>query len=160
MRETMARGFARAQAVVMIGRDATGISARIPRGLPLLRARLAPDPQDAAAFEGRRVLALAGIGRPQKFFDSLAEIGAKVISKNPFPDHHPYAAAEIEALLAEAVKRDAVPVTTTKDAVRLPPHLRPRVRVLRVTLACDRPEELNRLLSNITQRRAERPHAR
>jgi tetraacyldisaccharide 4'-kinase len=149
MRETMARGFARAQAVVMIGKDATGISARVPRALPLLRARLAPDREDAGAFKGRRVLAMAGIGRPQKFFDSLAEIGAKVISKNPFPDHHPYAAAEIEALLAEAIKRDAVPVTTAKDAVRLPPHLRPRVRVLRVTLACDRPEELDRLLAGL-----------
>lgn len=149
LRETMARGFARAQAVVMIGKDATGISARVPRSLPLLRARLAPDPEDAAVLKGRRVLALAGIGRPQKFFDSLAEIGAKVISRNPFPDHHPYAAAEIDALLAEALKRDAVPVTTAKDAVRLPPHLRPRVRVLRVTLACDRPEELDRLLMRL-----------
>ena len=149
LRESAAGGLARAQGVVLIGNDRTGIAARIPRQLPLLRARLVPDPGDAAALGGQRTLAFAGIGRPAKFFDSLEEIGAKVISRNPFPDHHPYRASEIDALLAEAAKRGALPATTAKDAARLPAAARAKVGVLRVTLEFDRVDELDRLLDRL-----------
>ena len=147
LRETLASGFGRAQAVVIIGRDRTGISARVPRSAAVLRARLAPDAADAAALRGRRVLAFAGLGRPDKFFDTLGEAGARVVKRNAFPDHHPYTTGEAEAMLAEALRLDAIPVTTAKDAVRLAPEQRARLRVLRVALACDRPEELDRLLA-------------
>ncbi len=149
LRETLASGFGRAQAVILIGKDRTGIAARVPRSAAVLRARLAPDAADAAALRGRRVLAFAGLGRPDKFFDTLSEAGARVVKRNAFPDHHLYTAAEAEAMLAEALRLDAIPVTTAKDAVRLAPEQRARLRVLRVALACDRPEELDRLLTGI-----------
>lgn len=149
LRESAAAGLARAHGVVLIGHDHTGIAARIPRQLPLLRARLVPDPDDAAALAGRRTLAFAGIGRPAKFFDSLEEVGAKVISRNPFPDHHPYRGSEIAALLAQAAQRDAVPATTAKDAARLPAEVRGQVQVLRVMIAFDRVDELDRLLDRL-----------
>lgn len=149
LREALVSGFGRAQAVVIIGRDRTGISARVPRSAAVLRARLVPDAADAAPLRGRRVLAFAGLGRPDKFFDTLSEAGAKVVKRNAFPDHHPYTPAEAEAMLAEALRMDAIPVTTAKDAVRLAPPQRARLRVLRVALACDRPEDLDRLLIEI-----------
>lgn len=149
LRETPASGFARAQAVVLIGRDATGIAARVPRGLPLLRARLLPVAADATPLGGRRVLAFAGIGRPDKFFDTLSEAGAKVVKRNAFPDHHPYAGPDVEAMIAEALRLDAIPVTTAKDAVRLPPEQRRRLKVLRVELAFERPAELDQLLRRL-----------
>lgn len=160
LRETIASGFGRARAVVIIGKDRTGIAARVPRGVALLRARLVPDPADAKLLRGKRVLAFAGLGRPAKFFDTLAEAGAKVVKRNAYPDHHPYAGPEVEATIAEALRMDAIPVTTAKDAVRIPETQRARLRVLRVTLACDRPEELDRLLAELKRRRGEAPRAR
>ena len=53
-------------------------------------ARLLP----AVAFAGRRVHAVAGIGRPQRFFDQLASMGLDVVP-HPFPDHHRFVAADI-----------------------------------------------------------------
>jgi tetraacyldisaccharide 4'-kinase len=149
LRETVASGFGRADAVLIIGKDRTGIAARVPRDAVLLRGRLAPDPDDARTLKGRRVLAFAGLGRPEKFFDTLTEAGAKVVKRNAYPDHHPYAGPDVEATIAEAIRMDAIPVTTAKDAVRIPEDQRPRVRVLRVSLACERPEELDRLLARV-----------
>lgn len=146
MRETLARGLARAQAVLIVGRDRTGLAARLPRHLPLLRARLEPHAEDAAQLRGKKVLAFAGIGRPAKFLDSLRQVGAEPVEQRLFADHHRYRPAEIEALLAQAASCSAIPVTTAKDAVRLPEALRERVRVLRVSLQFDRPELLDDLL--------------
>jgi tetraacyldisaccharide 4'-kinase len=89
------------------------------RGLPVLRARLLPSRKAADRLAGRRALAFAGIGRPEKFFATCREMGLVLEETRGFPDHHPYARAEVAALLDEAERRGLVPVTTEKDAVRL-----------------------------------------
>ena len=91
------------------------------RRVPVLRAELAPTPRAADRLEGRRVLAFAGIGRPEKFFATCRALGLDVVQTRSFPDHHPYGVAEIGALLDEAERQRLVPVTTEKDAVRLEP---------------------------------------
>jgi tetraacyldisaccharide 4'-kinase len=69
---------------------------------------------------GRRVFAFAGVGRPGGFVDTLRETAAEVVGERWFPDHHPYTAGELAELAAAAEAVDAVPVTTAKDAVKLP----------------------------------------
>ena len=145
LRETVARGLARAQAVVLLGEDRHGIAAALPPGLPLLRARLRTGPE-AEALRGRPVVAFAGIGRPEKVFATLRELGAELVETHGFPDHHPYGGAEVEALLVTAKRRGALAVTTEKDAVRLPEPLRARVTVLSVALAWDDEAALDALL--------------
>jgi tetraacyldisaccharide 4'-kinase len=87
------------------------------------------------ALRGRRVLLLAGIARPAGFRRTLAGLGAEVAAEAVFPDHHPFAPADLERALraADAARCDLV-VTTEKDAVRLPPAAAadPRVRALRI----------------------------
>ncbi len=59
--------------------------------------------------------------------------------------------SELDDLLAEADRLGAVPITTAKDAVRLPSAVRQRVHVLTVSLAWedpDAPEDLLRTLIN------------
>ncbi len=64
-----------------------------------------------AALRGRRVHAVAGIGRPQRFFDQLAAAGLEVVA-HAFPDHHRFVAADL-------VFGDASPILmTAKDAVK------------------------------------------
>jgi tetraacyldisaccharide 4'-kinase len=77
--------------------------------------------QPAEVLAGRRVLAFAGIGRPQGFADTLSEAGADVVDSRWFPDHHAYSAADLLDVVASAEKVEAVPVTTAKDATKLPP---------------------------------------
>jgi tetraacyldisaccharide 4'-kinase len=62
-------------------------------------------------FRGRRVHAVAGIGNPQRFFRDLRARGIELI-EHPFPDHHPFTAADLTF-------GDNLPVLMTqKDAVR------------------------------------------
>jgi tetraacyldisaccharide 4'-kinase len=68
-------------------------------------------PERLEHFRGRRVHAVAGIGNPQRFFRDLRARGIDVI-EHPFPDHHPFVAADLTF-------NDDLPVLVTeKDAVR------------------------------------------
>ncbi|TNC11067.1 tetraacyldisaccharide 4'-kinase [Methylobacterium terricola] len=133
----------RIHAALVIGEGAPG--ARIlaearRRGLPALGGRLVPAPEAAASLRGRRILAFAGIGRPQKFFATLRDLGADLRETRAFPDHHAFTAAEAESLAAEAARRDLMLVTTEKDRVRLPAGM--PVATLPVVLALDGAEIL------------------
>ncbi len=137
LREPMALGLARANAVVVMPEGAA------PPGFtgPVLQARLVAD---GTGFAGKRVFAFAGIGRPEKFTASLQEVGAVITGTRFFADHHPYDMADIAGLKLAA--KDAGLVTTAKDYVRLPEHLRGGIEVLPVEARFDDAVLLNRLL--------------
>ncbi|WP_428485671.1 tetraacyldisaccharide 4'-kinase [Rhodopila sp.] len=148
LREPLAAAIGRVQAAVLIGADSTGVTAALPAALPVLRATLA---QDAAigTLAGHRILPFAGIALPEKFFTPLRRAGAVVVAAQPFPDHHVYRVRELDALLRRAAALDAMLVTTPKDAVRLPPAIRPRVTVIGVELVWNEPRRIDRLLDNM-----------
>ena len=73
------------------------------------------------ALAGRRVFAFAGLGRPAGFAATLGELGAEVVGSRWFDDHHRYSGRELAAVLEAAAAGGALPVTTAKDAVKLPP---------------------------------------
>lgn len=119
-------------------------SAREP---PTFSAALVPDPDAAARLRGRRVLAFAGIGRPEKFFATLRACGAEVVETIAFADHHVFTPQETARLLARAGAADLIPVTTEKDSVRLGTVMDPaRFATLPVSLRFERPDEVVDLL--------------
>jgi tetraacyldisaccharide 4'-kinase len=66
-----------------------------------------------------RVLAAAGIARPERFFADLAAAGWNVVGTIRFPDHHRFTHRDLKRLTAAARAADAIVMTTEKDAVRL-----------------------------------------
>ncbi|TWA66095.1 lipid-A-disaccharide kinase [Azospirillum baldaniorum] len=146
LREPVAHGLARAGAVVVLGEDPAGVERRVAGALPVLHARLEPV-DEARALAGRTVLAFAGIGRPAKFFATLEALGARVVERVAFADHHPYRPEEVMALIDRANALGALPVTTVKDAVRLPEPLRALVRAVPVRAVWRDPAALDRLLA-------------
>ncbi len=124
LRAPLKRQMLSADAVIVYGGSEPG--QRIVRkaaraGKPVFRADLVANAPPAAPH--RRLYAFAGIGRPEKFFRSLEDEGYRLAVRRAFPDHHPYSLAELTCLLDDADTLDAVPVTTEKDAVRLPPGI-------------------------------------
>jgi tetraacyldisaccharide 4'-kinase len=148
LREPVAAAAARCQAAVLIGADAMDAAARLPATLPVLRADLVQDPS-IAALAGRKVLAFAGIALPEKFFEPLRQAGAILVAARPFPDHHAYAARELDQLLRDARTQNAMPVTTPKDAVRLPRAVREQVTVVGVSLKWSEPSAIDQLLEKM-----------
>ena len=114
LREPVEQGLARADAVVLMGE---GPFQSLPFAGPILRAKLHPTAPER--FNGRSVFAMAGIGRPEKFFHTLAAIGARVVGTRAFPDHHHYSLLEIQAVKRIAANAGALLVTTEKDFVRI-----------------------------------------
>jgi len=100
---------------------------RLAPDMPVLGSRLAPGrwltaagPRPVNELAGRRVFAFAGIARPGGFVEVLRALGAEVVGTRWFDDHHRYRASDLRRLAAEAEGLGAVPVTTSKDAVKLP----------------------------------------
>ncbi len=145
LRERPRDGLARAHAIVLMGADATGAATTLAGGRPLLRARLVPEPA-APWLHGARVLAFAGIARPEKLFDTLRRNGARLVAAVGFPDHHVYTEDEIMRLVERAAAAGAAPVTTAKDFARLPEAARPMVRVLTVAVRWDDEAAVRQLL--------------
>ena len=110
-------------------------------------------PLPAEQLAGRRVVAVCGVGAPERFGAQLEALGARVRLFD-YGDHHAYAAADVAAVV-EAAGPDGLVVTTAKDAVKLRgvyPALSPACVVaeleVRVTYGAD---DLARLLDRVVR---------
>ena len=147
LREPLAVAAARCKAAIIIGHDDHGLSRSLP--IPVLHARL----ESPAEVEGLRLFAFAGIGRPEKFHATLRAAGADVVGTRNFPDHHRFSAGEFASVLKAARRLGADPVTTPKDAIRLTPEQRAKVRVVGVRLVWDDPALLDSTLDALLKMR-------
>jgi len=147
LREPVARGLARANAIVIIGPDTTGMHDALRNcPLPVLHAELLPG-MEAYEIGERAVVAFAGIGRPEKFFETLEGIGCQLVGRHSYPDHHRFSPDEIMSLVEEAAGHGAELVTTEKDWVRLDMDSRAMIRTLPVQLEWRDPGEIDALFA-------------
>ena len=165
LRAPLKAQLARTDALVLIGdgRAANDVAAELAkRDKPELRARLKPDAASVAQLIGKRALAFAGIGDPERFFRSLGASGIEVVRARPFPDHHVFSNDEIIALATEAQREQLTLVTTEKDLARLrgragvPDNIVP----FAVQLEFDDPSALRQLISDHLYRARERRFGR
>ena len=109
---------AHVSAEIVIG---AGMTLPAAPGVPRFHGRLLLDAKAAATLKGARVLAFAGIGRPEKFFMTLEEAGAQVVERVGFADHRAYTPRDLAELRTRARDQGLMLTTTEKDAARLPP---------------------------------------
>lgn len=146
LREPVLSGCERASAAIIIGEDDKDIASSL-EPFPVFKAKLLP--QDNNALAGRRVYAFAGIGRPEKFYNSLRQIGCDLAGTRDFGDHHRYRAEEISQIIEQARQSDAIPVTTEKDFVRLPEEVQTQIKVLQVKLKWEGPSAALEIVSDL-----------
>ncbi|MEI9992352.1 MAG: tetraacyldisaccharide 4'-kinase [Rhizomicrobium sp.] len=144
LREPVAQGLARADAVIVSGLGNPPLGGFVR---PVIRATLVQDKSVVGA--GTRVVAFAGIGRPAKFFASLAALGADIVEQRPYGDHHVYTQSEIARMRARARAENALLVTTEKDYVRLTPAEREGIVAVPVHSQFGDPAALGALLDRL-----------
>ena len=143
----------RADAIAIIGTDDAGVEKHLGGRQSVIAARFVPVIEDDD-LSGRPVVAFAGIGRPEKFFETLSGMGCPLVATRSFADHHVYSADEVMRLIDTATAAGAVAVTTEKDATRLPDAARDMVRTLRVTLEWRDSDALDTVLAPALQAKA------
>jgi tetraacyldisaccharide 4'-kinase len=127
MREPLAAGLARADAVVLLlpadlaAPDPALLALFSPK--PVLIARLAP----AAPPPAGPQLAFAGIGKPWKMERALKAAGCDLADFAPLPDHARYDERLLRFLARRAEALGAGLLTSEKDWVKLPAAWRDRV---------------------------------
>lgn len=143
LRESLESGLKRADAVILIGNDDNNCIASIDGRVPVFRGVIRLRPNDVAPRIQKPLYAFCGIGRPQKFFDSLKEAGLNLSAHKEFSDHYHYTHQDIEEIISEADHLGLDVVTTEKDYVRVPHHFRNRVYQIRADIVLDNPELLS-----------------
>lgn len=143
LREPLAQGLKRADAVVIVGTDKTGLTEQvrcIAPDMPILTGALKS--RKIKELKGRRVMAFAGIGSPDKFFQMLQNEGVVLEKTVAFCDHHVYTPREIK----ELVGYKGPILTTTKDAVKMPPDALQKMTVVSAPFVFDDKESWNAFL--------------
>lgn len=119
---------------------------------PVLHARLSPEETAIASMRGRKVLAFAGIGNPDKFFATVERAGIFITERRAFADHHRFTAEEA-AELVMAAEHDALSLLTTeKDRARMSGDpalaaLAAKSHVLPVSMVVEEKEALRELVA-------------
>lgn len=150
LREKPRAALARADALVVVLPD---LAAPVPGeltdlagSLPIFRAAFAID---TAAIPQKPLLAFCGIGRPERFLNSLRDGGGDVAAFRAFADHHPFSSQDIKGLKEEAADNGWQLVTTEKDLARLAPGDRDGITLIPGAMTVEGAEQL---IDNIARR--------
>ena len=163
LRAPLEAQLTRADALIVVGdgeKAAQLAESFTASGKPVLKARMEPR-QDKRWLGVMPVIGFAGIARPEKFFATLRNNGARLIDTRAYPDHYRYSERQARSLMKEAEEYNAMLVTTEKDWVRLPDdpdsaagELKHRSRPFPVDIVFDDPAKLTALLKAAIGKRA------
>lgn len=121
LRAPLSRQIGQVDAVLFNGAPDAGVKALFERQLGesrILYGKLVPKPGLALA-PGEKVVAFAGIGHPERFFDTVRNLGCQITEAVAFPDHHAFSSEDARRLVSLAARHGAPLVTTEKDHVRM-----------------------------------------
>ncbi len=150
LREPVLEGLKRANAIILVGEDTWGVQFFLKRNnidLPIITGHFQLDKTVVSLFRDKQVFAFAGIGNPQKFYQSLTAAGIQVQGAEDFPDHYHYTRFDIENLRKKA--KNLPLLTTEKDGIKLSKDMRQNIFVMPGQFVFDEPEAVWNLLKGV-----------
>ncbi len=131
LRETIKSGIKKASAVVIMRKIKQAFEKKLSKyKIPVFNAKVAP--KNLKKFSGKQVIAFAGIGNPQKFYDTLKSEKIKIKRLFEFPDHYQYKKEDFEKIIKTAGNMPIL--TTSKDYVKIPTKYRKAIIPVEIDL--------------------------
>lgn len=128
MREKLDNALARADFVVISNEDKTGLGKIITK--PILKGEVQASEKKLETLKKKRLLAFAGIGRPEKFLETLEKNCLDIVSFLPYPDHYCYKEKDLNYIFKKASEQNAEIITTSKDWVKIPKNFQSNIDYL------------------------------
>ena len=135
LRETLSSGLSKADLALIIGNGNYKLNSKTT---PILRANII----NKILLTNEKLVAFAGIGNPNKFFQTIKDAEADIVDQVSFPDHHEYSKKDLEKLIKLAKEHDAKLITTEKDYVRISQGYQDKIKTLPIELIWEENEIL------------------
>jgi tetraacyldisaccharide 4'-kinase len=132
LREPVESGIKRAQAAIIVNKT-EGVDLSALGDFRQYQASIALD-NPVPKHKKRKVIALAGIARPEKFFETLEANCYHLYAHYAFPDHHTYTHDQLKKIETRAKKANVGMITTEKDWVRFSEKWQGKIDRLTITI--------------------------
>ena len=83
-------------------------------------------------FKNKKVMAFAGIGNPENFFDLLRDKKIDIEEEIKFPDHYKYTEEKLNNLINKAKENNNILLTTEKDYFRINESYKKNINFLKI----------------------------
>ncbi len=150
LREALPRALTRARAAILIGQDLYDIQRQIYKPVfhAIISSRL-----PSGLKEGQKVLAFAGIGRPEKFYKTCLDLGLQVMATCDFADHYSYTVQDLDELVERARSLGYCLVTTEKDSIKIPEEYLENISVIPMEVSFSDEEAVYSFLNEVRNER-------
>ncbi len=152
LRESLVSAMIRTNLILCLGKCNSRKSfikkIKTPSNILMLEGQLKPEtyPSD---LQERNLIAFCGIAMPEKFFQTLKNLGLNVVETIQFPDHFKYSENDLRNIIEKGAQANALLVTTEKDLVKIPEYLKNEFYSLPVEVKLKNPSVLKSKLKQL-----------
>jgi len=97
-------------------------------------------------FKNKKLIAFAGIGNPENFFEFLKKSNLNVVKEMKYPDHYIYSKKNLDYLIELKKKYAARLITTEKDYLRIDSDHRQNFDYIPIKMSLEDPDFLKNVL--------------
>ena len=91
-------------------------------------------PTNLEEFRNKKLLAFAGIGNPENFFQMIEENNLNIEKKIIFPDHYKFSKHEVQKLISEAEQKNYQLIMTEKDYYKIKSYSLDKIKCFKIEL--------------------------
>ena len=105
--------------------------------------------QNISECKNKKVIAFAGIGNPENFFNLLKDNKIDIVEEIRFPDHHKYSEETLENLINKAKENNTILLTTEKDYFRIDENYKQNINFLKIEVEIENRNQFIDLVKKI-----------
>ena len=106
-------------------------------------------PINLGEFKNKKLLAIAGIGNPENFFNLIENNDLKIDEKIIFPDHYKISKTEMQKILKKAEVKNYQIIMTEKDFFKIEKYKLKNIKYLKILLEINEHEKFLKRINDL-----------